>query len=72
MQMGYSVDLDAVAKICGVPKAAAGATIGTKVQSVNPVAMQSPPIGVPQAQATPQQAPVEQAGADIQQQPTPN
>lgn len=60
--LGWSVDLDQVARICGVPKASPNATIGTKVQSVNPVAMQSPPIGTPQAQA-----PVDpQAGATPQ------
>jgi len=54
--LGWSVDLDQVARICGVPKAAAGSTISSKVQSVNPVAMQSPPIGVPQAgQPSPQE-----------------
>jgi len=67
MDMGYAVDLDHIANVCGIPKAAMNAAIGTNVQSVNPVAVQSPPEGVPVAgnsppqpepQAAPQPTPV--------------
>lgn len=57
--MGYAVDLDSIAKICGVPKASMNANVSTKVQSVNPVAVESPPQGVPVAG---QSAPAPQQG----------
>lgn len=55
MDMGYAVDLDQVAKICGVPKAGLNSTVATKVQSVNPVAVESPPQGVPVVGQSPPQ-----------------
>ena len=49
MQMGLGVDLNALARLCGVPVAIPGSTIGSNVQSLNPVPLQAgqPPENVP-------------------------
>lgn len=48
-QMGYQVDLDQIADLCGLVKAQPGSAIASKVQSLNPVAVDSQPVGVPVA-----------------------
>lgn len=49
--MGWAVDLNHLASICGLPLAAPSSTIGTDVQSLNPMPLQQgqPPINIPVA-----------------------
>lgn len=67
--MGFGVDLDHIADICGVVKAQSGSQIYSKVQNLNPTAVESPPQGVPIAGNTPQPAPAQPVQAPEQQVP---
>lgn len=60
-EMGWPVDLDHLAMVCGIPKASLNATISTKIQPLSPVAVDqvpqdTPMVGSP-APADPNQPP---------------
>lgn len=66
-ELGWSVDLDHLAKICGLPKGGLDGTISTKIQALNPVAVQAPPQSVPVAgNSLPAQSPVTSVGSVAQ------
>lgn len=48
-EMGWPVDLDHLAEVCGLPKASLDTTISTKIQPLTPTALESPPQGMPVA-----------------------
>jgi hypothetical protein len=62
--LGFSVDLDDIADICGLKKAAPNAQIYSKVQNLNPIGLEATPQQVPIAGNTPQ--PVQSLGIQNQ------
>jgi hypothetical protein len=63
-ELGWSVDLDHLAEVCGLRRASLDSNISTKIQSLNPTAVTDVPQGVPVAGNSPPVQPV------AQQQPT--
>lgn len=65
--MNFAVDLDHLAKVCGLPKASLNSNISTKVQPLNPVAVQDAPLDTPIAGTSPpaQSSPAATAATSI-------